>query len=48
MSCLVAKPSGVSGTGTGDALLELGLELLIEVQEADLNLGTDLLRDSQL
>lgn len=34
MSCLVAKPSGVSGVGTGDPVLEMGLELLIEVQEA--------------
>jgi len=47
MSCLVAKPSGVTGAGTNDPELELGLEILLEVQEADLNLGTELFRDAQ-
>lgn len=45
--CVTAEHSRVSGAGTGDPELELGLELLIEVQEADLNLGTELLRDAQ-
>ena len=47
MSCLVAKPSGVCGAGIGDPQLEMGLELLMEAQEADLNLGSELLRDAQ-
>ena len=47
MSCIVAKPSGVSGAGTNDLGLEMGLELLMEAQEADLNLGSELLRDAQ-
>jgi len=47
MSCLTAKPSGVSGAGTDDLGLEMGLELLMEAQEADLNLGSELLRDAQ-
>lgn len=47
MSCLIAKPSGVCGAGTGDLQLEMGLELLVEAQEPDLNLGTELLREAQ-
>ena len=47
MSCLTAKPSGVSGIGTDDNDLELGMDLLLEAQEVDLNLGSELLRDAQ-
>ncbi len=61
LSCLSAKPSRISGVGTGDADLEYGFEFLCEAQEmlkldvrpilekhkADLDLGSDILRDCQ-
>lgn len=47
MTALSARPSRVHGAGTGDTALELGLASLMGAQEADLELGNDILRDSQ-
>lgn len=48
MSCLTVQPSRIHGAGTGDIDLDLGLDLLIEVQGAALQLGTSLLKDAQV
>lgn len=47
MSCLSAQPSRIHGAGTGDEDLDYGLAFLYEAQGADLELGADILRDSQ-
>jgi hypothetical protein len=46
MTCAHATASNVHGVATGIADLDLGLELLIDAQEVDLELGSDILRDS--
>lgn len=45
LSCLTAQPSRVHGCGIGDRDLDLGYDLLIGAQEADLILGSDILKD---
>ena len=45
MACFSAPPSRVHGAETGDADLELGLAFLMEAQEVDLILGSDILKD---
>lgn len=45
LSVLTVHHSRVHGAGTGDADLELGLALLYDAQEADLILGSDILKD---
>ncbi len=45
LSCLAAHPSRVHGCGIGDADLDLGYDLLIDAQEANLILGSDILKD---
>lgn len=47
LTCMQAQPSRLYGAGTGDDDLELGLAMLYEAQEAELELGSDILRDSQ-
>ena len=47
MSCLTARSSRVHGAGTGDEDMEFGLAFLMEAQGENLDLGSDILRDSQ-
>ena len=45
MACFSAQPSKVHGCGIGNKDLDLGYNLLIDAQELDLELGTDILQD---
>lgn len=47
LSCLSAQPSRIHGAETGDEDMDLGRSILVEAQEAELELGSDLLKDSQ-
>jgi len=47
MNCRRAVASSVHGAATGITDLDLGLAILCEAQEADLTLGSDILRDMQ-
>jgi len=45
MVCFSAQPSKVHGCGINDQALDLGYNLLVDAQEADLILGSDILSD---